>query len=249
MEEKHWFIHCDFIDGEKANMRVYSLPLSYKKFEVYSDVGKTSFTTYNGTDDSLMSMDSVQQLTVSLADEIPNFECNILETSEMFSNVTELKLFVNEIWPMQSINYLLSLINLSKLNSFILIAAENSRLSPQLIKNICLLVNSALNIRTLSLTSGQSPLSSKITLEQIFSMVPLHIKHLQVMVKDFDEVRTIIDKLQQLSSITFQIVRVMARSFSENRPIITQIRQGSTCEKLDPCLQMWLGRPTVVNNE
>ena len=99
-----------------------------------------------------------------------------------------------------------------------------------IIENICLLLNTSLNIRTLPLTSRQSPLSCKITLEQIFSMVLLHIKYLQVMVTDFDEVRNIIGRLQQLSNIKFQIIRVMARSFSENRPSVTGKRKGSTCQ-------------------
>jgi hypothetical protein len=125
------------------------------------------------------------------------------------------------------------------LTSFILIVAEHRPLNREL--------NTATNVRSLSLTSGQSPLTSGITLEQIFSMVPVHIKHLQVMVKDFDEVRLVIDKLQQLSSIKFQIVRVMARSFSENRPSVTEKRKGSTCFKMDPYLQMWLGKPNTEN--
>ena len=105
------------------------------------------------------------------------------------------------------------------------------------------------NVRTFSLTSGQSPLSTKINPEQIFQITPNSIKHLQIMVKDFDQIRLIINQFDYLSSIKFQIVRVMARAFSENRSSITQIREGSTCQKMDPYLNMWLGKTNTNINQ
>ncbi len=160
----------------------------------------------------------------------------------IFANVNELKLFVDENWPDESFDFLSNLMNFSNLNSLTLIVAENRHLSPELIRNLRLLFKKTPHIETLSIKSGQSPLSCKITLEEIFQIVPKQVKHLQVMVKDFDDIIMIIDRLQHLSSIQIQIVRVMARGFSESRPAITGKREGSTCQKMDPFLQMWLGK-------
>jgi hypothetical protein len=40
-------------------------------------------------------------------------------------------------------------------------------------------------------------------MENVCSMVPSNIKHLQLKVKNIDEMKIIIDKLEQLSSVTF----------------------------------------------
>jgi hypothetical protein len=75
LQQKHWFINCDVISfNGKTQMRLYSLPLCYNKLEFYSDYDKESFTTYQGMDENLKTMDSVRQLTVALDRDIPNFE-------------------------------------------------------------------------------------------------------------------------------------------------------------------------------
>ena len=73
-EEKHWFINCDYLLGQIPKMRLYSLPLSYHKFEFYSDIDKQSFTTSN---QSLNSKDSVKQLTIDLNRSIQLFDYQV----------------------------------------------------------------------------------------------------------------------------------------------------------------------------
>lgn len=126
-------------------------------------------------------------------------------------------------------DFLSSLVNFSALHTLTISIAENSRLSNNLTAKLSELLEKTAHVETFSFTSGQSPLSCRITLEQIFQIVPEHVKHLKVMVRDFDEIERIIDQLGNLSSITFQIVRVMARGFSDGRRLITEKREGSTC--------------------
>jgi hypothetical protein len=83
------------------------------------------------------------------------------------------------------------------------------------ISSINLLLNQAFNLRSLLLFDHWTPENCMKRMKTICSMISPNIKHLQIRVKDLDDMKYILQRLEHLTSITFEYAQMLTIDHQE----------------------------------
>ena len=116
-----------------------------------------------------------------------------------FHRLEKLAMTINEEWPVGSIEFLTTLINLPNLRSLSISIDFDAKSESNKLENIQILLGLAHNVRSLTIDSPS------VSSETICLLVPEHVKHLQVCVQNVDQSKPIIEQFTHLSSATFEI--------------------------------------------
>lgn len=119
--------------------------------------------------------------------------------------------------------------------------AQNSLL----IDYISSILKETSNIHTLKITyihNEETFLNSII----LCSIIPRTVKHLQLSITNLDDMKNILEQLNQLLSVTFYSPN-MSNYYEDIRKWIELKRKNSLCKEGLRCIQIWLG--VLINND
>jgi hypothetical protein len=84
--------------------------------------------------------------------------------------------------------------------------------------------------------------------EILCSIIPRSVKHLQISITNLDEMKNILEQLNQLLSVTFYSPN-MSNYYEDIKKWIELKRKNSLCREGLRCIQIWLGIPINNDNE
>ncbi len=122
----------------------------------------------------------------------------------VFPQIEELRLHIGNQWPLGSLRFLSTLINLSQLVKLSLEIDNSFNLYSESTVNINQLFKFAKNIRSLNIyiSSGFTSVSDHNM--QICSLIPDHVRHLTISVSTVDQMQMVFRQLKCRSSIRFE---------------------------------------------
>jgi hypothetical protein len=109
---------------------------------------------------------------------------------------------VDEEWSTACVEFLATILDLSRLDKITFNPDFNDKSIHNTMNNINILMGLAYNLSTLSIHPYSSDDDGVLTMENICSIIPHHIKYLEVTVKDLDSVKILLDRHKHLWSLT-----------------------------------------------
>ncbi len=143
-------------------------------------------------------------------------------------------------WSFNSIEYLSTLIDLSHLTTLGLYVDFDYCSMSNIVNNIGCLLKQTYNVRSLTLSNSFCGGNLNMMVEDLCSIIPHYIKHLDIYDMDLNDIKILLTQLKHLSSITFVFFFDMPFSPTE---IIEWLSQRMNFTYLvDNCsLSLWLG--------
>jgi hypothetical protein len=164
----------------------------------------------------------------------------------VFRNLTKLKLTISEDWSLGSFQFVSTSIDLSHLNKLILIISCRGDFLQKMMVNFFNLMKQAYNVRSLEIFNRWHGINYFMDIEQFCSMMPDHIKHLDIDIANINDMKVIIERLEQLTSVKFKFSFEKSIFIKEIIEWLSQKRSNSTHLKDIHCLSFWLG--TKISN-
>ena len=109
----------------------------------------------------------------------------------------------------------------------------------QTIAGVTSLVERAINVNTLIISSRTTPMQA------ICMMVSDQIKHLQISVNNVEEIKVILDQFDHLFSVTFHFATDSLVSNTEILDWLFAIGKDFTYQSTKASLSLWLGRGAI----
>ena len=162
----------------------------------------------------------------------------------MFRKVTKFELYCNVKLPDNRISFISTLIDLTAITEMKFIGILIVQAQSTVVNNLTVLLKQACNLTSLKMNCGYSSRGSKLTGQIIYEMVPSHVKHLTVAIKNLSEAKISLMHLQNLSSAMFYCYST--ESFS--RPFIEwleQDRKGSSHNASADWVCIWFGNNSI----
>jgi hypothetical protein len=119
----------------------------------------------------------------------------------LFRNVTKLTIDVDQEWSLECVQHLSTIVDLSQLDKLILNPDLNPTLIDQTTKNINILLGLTYNLNSLTIHPYFSS-NSIANMDNICSIIPHHIKYLEITIKDLETMKMILDHHKHLWSLT-----------------------------------------------
>jgi hypothetical protein len=236
----HCFIICDYIPNSRKIM-LYTLPVCHTHFIYHIDLKKISLSNFdnriNHTD-----MDYVRNLDFNMTKDMKIFSIN-MESSNyiLFRNVVNLKLGTNGEWPKYSLQFLSTILDLSRIIKLSLHVNFIPEYMSNTISNLNLLFNQAFNIRSLLLYDYWTPENCMQRMKIICSIIPSNIKHLQIRVKDLEDIKYILERLEHLTSVTFEYAQMLTINRQEFLHSLAYLNRYSSIWDSQYALHVWFG--------
>ena len=159
----------------------------------------------------------------------------------MFRNVTNLILGNDGEWPENSLQFLSTIIDLTHITKLSLSVDFIPEYTLNTVSNITLLLNQAPNLRSLLLFDYWTPDNCMKRIKTICSMISQNIKHLQIRVKDINDIKYILEQLEHLTSATFQYAQMLTINRHEFTQFLTYLQRYSSLWDSQNTLYVWLG--------
>ncbi len=107
-------------------------------------------------------------------------------------------------------------------------------------KDIGIFLQQAHNLLYLSIQSHFDTYYSDQTMTNISSILPQHIKHLKISINDLEQIKTILQRCEDLSTITFdnyerKLCQEVSEWFAKNTI-------HSSCQESHGMVSVWLGK-------
>jgi hypothetical protein len=236
IDEKHWFIQCDYIIY-LHQLILYSIPICTDHFEYHSDTNKVSASNFTRENRYLM-MENVHHLHLNLT-RIIHDEREKMD-HQLFRNVTELQLGIDGDWPKDSHKFLSTMIDLQHITKLSLSVNFSHEYMPSIIHGVHQFLEHTSNIHTLSLFDYWAPDYGTTTMENVYAMMTSNIKHLQVRVRNSDDIKCIIENFQDLISVTFEYAQSLLMSDGEFRHCLSDVKRQSSKWNCQYALHVWL---------
>ncbi|CAF1271955.1 unnamed protein product [Rotaria sordida] len=240
LENKRCFVNCDYIKSS-GEILLYSIPICNHRFEYYDDSNKISSSTSSTIYNDSIIMDNVRELDLHLK--------NITSTSmikknvqPMFRKLTKLKLIISDDWSLDSFQFVSTLIDLSHLVKIILIISSRGDFLQEMILNFFDLMKQARNVCSLEIFNRWHGISYFMNIENFCSIIPQHIKHLDIDIVNINDMKVILERLEQLSSVKFKFSFEKWIFAKEILEWISQKRNNSTHLKEMHYLSLWIGK-------
>ena len=118
----------------------------------------------------------------------------------MFRNVINLTIDVDHEWSTEYIQHLSTILDLTRLNKITFNPDVNHKSIRNTIQNVNILMELAYNLNTLSI-HPYSSYDGILVMKNICALIPHHIKHLEVTIKNIDTMKMILDHHNHLWSL------------------------------------------------
>ena len=166
----------------------------------------------------------------------------------MFCRLKELILDIDHCWPFNSLQILSNLIDLSYLTELTLNNKFDDYSISNAVENITTLLEQTNNIHSLSITYFFIDKDYDTSIEIFCSMIPNHVKYLQIKLMEYDnqriinDMKIILNQLQHLWSVTFQFDPFHTIQFDDFIEWLKNERDDSTHVQYAHYLHIWLGK-------
>ncbi len=151
----------------------------------------------------------------------------------------ELKLRVHGEWPIDSLHFISMLVDLLHLQTLSFQSDFEQSTVSNTVENLVTLVNRASNICSLILLPLTADGQYNTTMTTLCSIVSFHVKHLTLKIQNLDDMKIVVEKLQHLSSVSFNFPS--DRKINSNEIIDWLINNGRNLTHLenDYSLHFW----------
>ncbi len=148
---------------------------------------------------------------------------------------------MDQEWSTECIQHLSKILDLSRLDKIIFNPDFNQNSIRNTIDNINILLGLAYNLSTLSIHPYSSD-DGIVIMENICTIIPNHIKYLEVTVKDTDSMKMILDHHEHLSGLTFLASSHRSLPWSEFIEELINRRTDFVYWESYFSLRIWFGR-------
>jgi len=238
LDKIHCFITCDYITNSRKIM-LYTLPICNTHFVYHIDLKKISLSNFT-TRISDSDMNYVQRLDLHMTKDIKiqNESSNHL----LFRNVTDLSLGNDDEWPENSLKFLSTILDLSRIVKLSLSVNFLPEHMLNTVSNINLLLNQASNLRSLLLFDYWTPENCMERMKTICSIISPNIKHLQIRVKDLNDIKYILEQVEHLTSVTFEYSQILTINHQDFIQSLAYLNRYSSIWDSRQALHVWLGK-------
>ncbi|CAF1197551.1 unnamed protein product [Adineta ricciae] len=244
LENKRWIVNCDYIFNP-IEVLLYSIPICKSSFQYHDPSNKISCSNFIDMFVDENIMDNVMDLRINLVKSF-NQGCSMKKNhsfpSPVFRHVTELTLDLNDKCLMCLTQSLANLLNLSHITQLALNINYDFSSDVNTTTNLKNIVQHISNIHTLEISNNLSTIYSNITIEDICLLIPSTIEHLKITVKNITDMKTIIDRFEHLSSITFRFSFYKSIPSAKIIESFLNIKKDLTYRKDDCSIRVWLNR-------
>jgi hypothetical protein len=165
----------------------------------------------------------------------------------LFPKVTEINLTFNHDWPLFPLPSLATFIDISRIVNMKIYSSYFNEYIQNTWMDIGIFIEQAHNLSSLIIQSGYIRYQSDRMIENIYSIVPRHVTHLQMPINNVDQIKTLLERCQHLSTIhldlRYSIVSgEVIKWFADNTV-------NSTCSKGYKMVVVWLGKKNIESSE
>ena len=154
----------------------------------------------------------------------------------------------NGEWSSDSNEFLSTLIDLSHLTTLELYVDFDHCLLSNTIKNIGYILEKTHNVRSLTLSNSCCRSNLNGIVEDFCSIIPHHVKHLDIYDIDLNDIKILLERLQHLSSVSFLFPFDMPFSPTEIVGWLSQ-RRDFTYLVDKSSMSIWLGQNINVQSK
>jgi hypothetical protein len=165
----------------------------------------------------------------------------------LFRTMKKLGLIFNSDRPVGWIPFVSIFIDLTTITHIVLTGTLILKGNPDIVTDIASLLKQACNVSSLIICAMSFAKKSDLIADDICSMTPVHVKHLVVPIKNLHEVKTVLERLEHLSSAQF---------FFDDTPCWREFhewfktnKQGLSYRTERLSLHIWLEENSVTSNE
>ncbi|CAF0998371.1 unnamed protein product [Adineta steineri] len=204
---KQWFVECDCKSNtENREFHLYSIPIVRDEFDYAHEQDRIFKSTLKIIDNNKPIIYYTHQLTLCLDRMMTE---NIQDKSNvtakhLFRNVTDLTLIINQQWPIDSIKYLSTIVNLSNLDKICLNFQCKCDFVRSLDAEMKALFKRAWSLRSLQIMCRNPTAILWITGSAIGLKLPHHIKEFDIEVRQLRHTKLILERNKHLSRVTFR---------------------------------------------
>ncbi|CAF1126692.1 unnamed protein product [Rotaria sordida] len=249
IEYKKWFIACEFSMNRPNRIQVYSIPIckSFLHYELGSEkffLSTSSMSLYH--DPPILN--NIKEINLSWEMPISNAFTQeaFKRTSPLFPKVTKLHIGITMNYigknPRALKKFLTSIIDVSqlvevKLEIYCLFDDKKT-----LWFHMMTIIKQSHNLSSLIIHSCLPKYELYPFLDNLCSVIPRQIRHLQIPINKLDQIKIILERCQDLSVVQFEITR---SKFSEEViQWFTQNTIDSTFRRRERYNTIWIGKKT-----
>ncbi|CAF1549709.1 unnamed protein product, partial [Rotaria sordida] len=158
-----------------------------------------------------------------------------------FRNASNLNIRIDNPWPVDFVQHLSSFIDLSHLEKLTLVDELAEDFYPNTPIHFVILLQQAYNVRSLVFKDKWLDKTCGSNMENFCSLIPNHIKYLEIDISIMDDMKIILNRLDHLLSVTF---RFISRKQHWPNKIIKWLstRRDATYSTDLYTLSIWLGK-------
>ncbi|CAF4581290.1 unnamed protein product [Rotaria sp. Silwood1] len=241
IEYKKWFVTCQFRSNDSNRIQIYSIPICKSVLQYELD----SYYIHRSNSTILLNYDlfAIQYinepfLPLKLSTYGIMKEKKLTKSNAMFPNITKLNLTIERRSPMNSLEFLRSVVDVSKLVEVKLESHCFHKNNQNLLFEIISILEQAYSLSSLIIHSRCCKYELYPFLNHIFSIIPRQIKRLQTPINQLDQIETILKRCQNLLVVRFEITRL---KFSQE--VIDWFNPNtmdSTFRRHDRCDVIWI---------
>ena len=225
LQIKRWFVVCYYFK-QSENFSLYSLPICKANVRFYPHRDKISCSTHPDLNQDESSRNNVREMQLNLTNLMANNE----EEEErhiirypLFRKLNKLILCVDQDWPVGSIEHLSLFLDLSTITDLSISIDFRPESISDTFDQLAEFFQRISRLHSLTIDSAT------IDVDKLCSIIPKNVKHLQVPVKNIEDMKMIIERMKQLNSVTFEHFNRAKILSSEFSNWLTENRQQSTC--------------------
>ncbi|UJR07083.1 hypothetical protein I4U23_011371 [Adineta vaga] len=245
IQHKKWFVVCEFTMSYSYKIQIYSIPICKTILEYKCDEEKV-FVCSNSTisswyDDSTIRNNSDKTnllLKLSMNDSFKNKEFE--KNKQLFPKVTKLHIDIERRFSVNSMEFLMSLIDISRLVEVKLESFTFNKLNKHSLFEAITIIERSPNLSSLIIRSRYSKSELYVYLNDLCSILPCRIKYLQIPVNQLHQVETIIERCPYLSVVKFEISR--SKLSEQVIEWFTNNTINSVYRKRCGCDIIWIGK-------
>ncbi|CAF3108676.1 unnamed protein product [Rotaria sp. Silwood2] len=248
LEDKRWYVTCEADINTSGFITLYSIPICVPVFSY--ETKKVSISTYSQINDKNISiMDNVRTVRLNFTKLMPlNMEKKENKKNyPLFRKVKTLELEFVTTRPHDWIEFISNLIDLTTVVEVKISSTLIRKSDLYMLNDIANLLKKTCCISSVDICSGFFSRKSSLTATEICSLLPTHVKQLAVSVKNVNEIKSVLERFQHLSSVKFYFD--YTPYWNEVTKWLDDKRKGSSYQADSFSIYIWLGNNTIQLKE
>ena len=243
LEVKQWFITCYYFKSSSSYC-LYSLPICKSNVKLFANKDKLFYSTYPYFSQDISMTDNVNEMQLNLTKLIAGDkdDDNQATIYPYFRNLSKLLVDIDDEWPINSVEFLSSFINLSNIVNMTIRLNLSIEYDFEKLRHVTHFFDQTSHLQSLVIDNPE------ISAETICSLVPHHVKHLQVTTSSIQDMKLLTEQMVYLWSITFEAFDAEDLKI-ELSNWLAETRPSSTLKYENSILSIWLDRASTSTNK